>query len=55
MYFNRFFSLEKEVKAAEMDWGGSSMDWGAPPKSSLKSDDDDLVLEWNDDDKGFVI
>lgn len=38
-----------------MDWGGSSLDWGEPPKSTL-SHDDDLVLDWtnDDDEKGYV-
>lgn len=34
-----------------VDWGAASVDWGAPVSSAKN---DELVLSWDDDNKGFV-
>lgn len=52
IFFNDCLILEAEPpKADSMDWGAPSMDWGSAPKALSKADDD-LQLDWEDDDEG---
>ncbi|XP_037874527.1 dmX-like protein 2 isoform X1 [Bombyx mori] len=40
--------MPEEKQEINMDWGASTMDWGAPVTSNKT---DELVLSWDDDDK----